>query len=64
MTGNRWTPADLRNRFDETLDAFAFQFFGVEEFKSLSSAERLRILKAVKTDMANRYSYEWMIREK
>lgn len=57
-----WTPADLSRLIDDALNAFAFEFFGAHEFKSLGRDEQLKITRGLKVDAATRFAYQWMMR--
>lgn len=57
-----WTPSDIRNVLDSALDGFAHEFFGVASYKRLDRKDKLKIMRAVKADVACRFAYEWMMR--
>ncbi len=57
-----WTQADIRRLIDAALDGFAFEFFNAPNFRSLGRKEKLKIIRALKADVATRFAYEWMMR--
>lgn len=57
-----WTQSDIRRLIDAALDGFAFEFFNAPTYQSLGRAEKIKIMRAVKSDAASRFAYEWMMR--
>ena len=57
-----WTQHDISRLLDAALDGFAFEFFNAPTFRSLGRAEKLKIVRALKADVAARHAYEWMMR--